>query len=83
MWKDKVACVALALAALGGICALQNVAPNATVQGHQMQLANPGTQPDDAKLVTDDNGKKIYIWKTTGQKNHVSWLYRPVEQVKQ
>ena len=82
-WKDKVAGGALALGVLGGIGALQNVAPNVTVQGHQMQLANPGTQPDDAKLVTTDDGKKVYAWKTAGQKNRISWLYRPVEQVKE
>lgn len=82
-WKDKVAGGALALGALGGIGALQNAAPNVTVQGHQMQLANPGTQPDDAKLVTTDDGKKIYAWKTTGQKNRSQWVYRPVEQVKE
>ena len=82
-WKDKVAGGALALGALGGIGALQNVAPNVTVQGQQFQLANPGTQPDDAKLVTTDDGKKVYAWKTAGQKNRISWLYRPVEQVKE
>ena len=43
----------------------------------------PGKIPPDAKLVTDDNGKKIYVWKTAGQKNRISWLYRPVEQVKE
>ena len=82
-WKDKVAGGALALGALGGIGALQNVAPNVTVQGQQYQLAMPGNIPDNAKLVTTDDGKKVYVWKTPGYKNRVSWSYRPVEQVKE
>lgn len=82
-WKEKVAGGALALGALGGIGALQNIAPNTTYKGHQLQLANPGTVPGDAKIVTDDNGKKIYAWKTTGVKNRSQWVYRPVEEVKE
>lgn len=78
-WKSNLAGGALALGALGGIGALQNAAPNTTFQGHQLQLANPGDIPPDAKLVTDDNGKKIYAWKTTGQKNRSQWVYRPAE----
>ena len=82
-WKEKVAGGALALGALGGIGALQNAAPNTTFQGHQLQLANPGTVPGDAKIVTDDNGQKIYAWKTTGFKNRSQWVYRPVEELKE
>ena len=82
-WKEKVAGGAMAIGALGGIGALQNVAPNVTVQGQQYQLAMPGDIPDNAKLATTDDGEKVYVWKTPGNKNRVSWSYRPVEQVKE
>jgi hypothetical protein len=82
-WKEKVAGGALALGALGGIGALQNVAPNVTVQGHTARLAI-GNVPENAKLVTTDDGKKVYVWSVRGSNpksagSHQELVYKPAE----
>ena len=78
-WKDKVAGGVLAAAALGGIAN----SPMAHIKGQQIQMASTSSIPNDAKLVTDDDGKKIYVWKATSPKGQAQWIYRPAEQVKE
>lgn len=80
-WKEKVAGVTIGAAALGGIGAGIAYSPMAYVNGQQIHMAMPGSIPDNAKLVTDDSGKKIYVWKSSNIKgNRHGLLYRPAEK---
>jgi len=87
-WKEKVAAGALGAAALGGIGAGIAHSPMARVDGKQIHMAVPGKIPDNAELVTDDDGKKIYIWRSYPIKNSPGntnghLVYRPAEDVKE
>lgn len=86
-WKDKLGAAALAAAPIIGGLGANMVAPNVTVHGHQAQLAT-GSIPDNAKLVTDDNGNKVYVWKSFPIKNSPGnttgqLVYKPAEPVKE
>jgi uncharacterized small protein (DUF1192 family) len=82
-WKEKVAGGVLGAAALGGIGAGIAYSPMAYVNGQQIQMAMPTSIPDNAKLVTADDGRKIYVWKSNSIKGRTVWHYRPAEQVKE
>lgn len=82
-WKEKVAGGVLGAAALGGIGAGIAYSPMAYVNGQQIQMAMPTSIPDNAKLVTADDGRKIYVWKSNSIKGRAVWHYRPAEQVKE
>lgn len=87
-WKEKAAGATLGAAALGGIGAGIAYSPMAYVDGKQIHMAMPGKIPDHAKLVTDDNGKKIYVWKSYPIKKSPGntdgrLVYRPAEDVKE
>jgi hypothetical protein len=78
-WKGKVAGGVLAASAL----AASVHSPMAHIKGQKIQMAISGSIPSDARLVTDDDGKKIYVWKSTSPKGHGQLMYRPAEQVKE
>jgi 8-oxo-dGTP pyrophosphatase MutT (NUDIX family)/GNAT superfamily N-acetyltransferase len=82
-WKEKVAGGVLGAAALGGSGAGIAYSPMAYVNGQQIQMAMPTSIPDNAKLVTADDGRKIYVWKSNSIKGRSVWHYRPAEQVKE
>lgn len=79
-WKDKVAAGVLSAAVAGGAGYGIANSPMAYVKGQQIQMALKSTEiPTDAKLVTDDEGKKIYMWqpkelKSRGLKG-TPWVY--------
>ena len=82
-WKDKVAGAALGAAALGGIGTAINMSPNVTIQGQQARLAI-GNVPENAKLVTTDDGKKVHVWSVRGSNpksagSHQELVYKPAE----
>lgn len=83
-WKGTLAGAALGAAALAGIAQ----SPHAYVDGQQVQMAVPGNIPSDAKLVTDDNGNQIYVWRSFPVKNspgntNGQLVYRPADSVKE
>ena len=87
-WKEKVAGATLGAAALGGIGAAIDASPPTYVNGVRYEMAFKSSIPDNAKLTTDDKGRKVYVWlkkspgiKSGGQQTHR--LYYPVEQVKE
>lgn len=87
-WKDKLGAAALVAAPIIGGIGANMIAPNTSIQGHQAQLATSSTIPDNAKLVTDDKGNKVYVWTVTATQpksagNHKELVYRPAEQVKE
>lgn len=83
-WKDVVGGAALGAAVLGGIA----ITPHAYVNGQQIQMAITDNIPNNAKLVTDDSGQKIYVWRSHPVKRSPGnvngrLLYRPAEDVKE
>ena len=83
-WPAIAAGAALGAAALAGVAN----SPNTLVNGQQIQMAVPGNIPSDAKLVTDDRGNQIYIWRSYPIKNspgntNGQLVYRPAKDVKE
>lgn len=76
-WKGAVAAVA-ATAGLVGILSQTNPA---YVDGQQIPMAL-GNPTKDAKLVTDDDGKKIWVWEVPMPKGGTQKVYKAVKKAK-
>lgn len=83
-WKEKVAGVALGAAAIGGIGAAIHGLPPTHIDGVRHELALK--TPENAKLTTDDKGRKVHVWtskSTHPKRNQIHRFYRPAEKVKE
>jgi hypothetical protein len=76
-WKGKVAGAVMGAAALGGVGTAIHHSPMAHKDGHQIPMALASEAPAQAKLITDDDGKKIYVWTTSGHKGRPMQVYLP------
>lgn len=80
-WKQNLAVAGAIAGTYGGITALHNATPHASVNGvgHYYATFSP---PRHAIKTVDDKGNPVYTWKTQTKRGTMN-LYRPADKVDQ
>jgi hypothetical protein len=77
-WRGNLA----GLGVIGALATGAALSPSTTVNGVKHYISPTAPTGADAKIVTDDNGKQVYVWKYRDRaRNRSEMRYYPVDRV--